>query len=79
MKRECRQINYNWRQVGPLQADEGFEFDSFTVGMGGVVSIVNMTPTEDYCGPEFYDINFNDGRIVTVYNVNEAFLFPVEG
>ncbi len=35
-----------------------------------------MTPTEDYGGPEFYDVNFEDGRMNTIYNVNQAFFFP---
>ena len=74
---ECRELHYNWRQVGPLQADQGFEVDVYKVGVDGVVKIFNMTPTEPYSGPEFYDVKYEDGRTTTVYNPNEAFYVEV--
>ena len=74
---ECRQINYNYRLVGPLQADQGYEFDTYVVGTSGVVKITNSTPIESYFGPEYFDVTYEDGRVTTVYNVNQAFYFPI--
>jgi len=75
---ECRQINYNWRMVGDHRADDGQEFDVYLVGHNRVVKIVNMTPTESYSGPEFYDVTFDNGTVITTYNVNQAFYYTVE-
>jgi len=75
---KIKQINYNWRQVGPLQSDDGHEFDVYAVGSNGVEQITNITP-EGYSGPEFYDVLFSDGRINTVYNVNECFTEASKG
>lgn len=70
-----KEIRFNWRQVGDINDGLGEDYDFYEVGKKGVVRISNMTPT-DYTGPEFYDVDFRDGRTVTIYNVNQAFQVP---
>ena len=69
----CKGIHYNWRPVSEHVNDDGCDFETYQVGVNGVIKITNMTPAEDYSGPEFYDVDFEDGRTNTVYNVNQAF------
>jgi hypothetical protein len=78
MSKKCTALHYNWRQCGDANDTWGEDYDFHEVGKNGVTRIVNMTPRENYCGPGFYDVFFDDGRVEVIYNANRAFYVEVE-
>ena len=68
------ELCFNWRFAGDADGGLGEDFDTYTVGKSGVVKITNMTPVGEpgYSGEEFYDVEFEDGSIATVYHPNYA-------
>ena len=65
-----KQLNYNWRPVGPYQNDEGFEFDMALVGSSGVVKISDVT--EDLTTSVF-EVEYENGNCEHIYNPNQVF------
>ncbi len=73
-KMEYVELCFNWRLDGDQESGLGEDFDTYTLGEEGVIKITNMTPEGDpgYTGTDFYDVEFDNGDIHTVYNPNFA-------
>lgn len=73
------QIDYNFRQVGPYRQDDGFEVETYKVGVAGVTSITNISlmDCDTYSGPDIFEVKFEDGTYVNIYNANQVFFKPI--
>jgi hypothetical protein len=72
------QIDYNFRQVGISQSREGYAVDTYKVGVGGVVSIKNISlmDCDTYSGPSIFEVEFTNGDYINIYNANLVYHSP---
>jgi hypothetical protein len=70
-----KSIDFNWHQAGNLHSDIGDNYSRYTVGISGVISIVENEPCN---GMQLwnYVILLDDGRSYRVFNPNFVEYYP---